>query len=146
MDVDRLIEKLLRIEALHAGATTEGERVAAEEARARVLERLERIQDEPIEMTFHLTSRWALQLFMALARRYGMKPYRYRRQRWTTVNLRIKQRFLDETFWPQFVALNAELSKHLDEVARSVIERAVHGDVSDANEVAEPKQLSMPTG
>lgn len=97
-------------------------------------------------MQFHLSSRWALQLFMALARRYGMKPYRYRRQRWTTIVLRIKQRFLDENFWPQFQALNAELSQHLDEVARAVIERAVHGDVSDANVVAEPRQLEMPTG
>ena len=34
MDESKLIEKLRRIEALHAGATTEGERLAAAAARA----------------------------------------------------------------------------------------------------------------
>lgn len=146
MNVDRLIEKLLCIEALHAGATTDGERMAAEEARTRILARLEQMKDEPVELYFHLSSRWAVQLFTALARRYGLKPYRYRGQRRTTRVLKIKRRFLDETFWPQFEALSAELNRYLDEVAQSVIERAVHGDVSEASLVAEPKQLVMPTG
>ena len=35
-DIARLSEKLIRIEALFAGAATEGERVAAAEARARI--------------------------------------------------------------------------------------------------------------
>ena len=33
MDERKLIEKLLRIEALHSGATTRGERVADDEVR-----------------------------------------------------------------------------------------------------------------
>jgi len=40
MDEARLIEKLKAIEALFAGATTPGERVAADAARLRILERL----------------------------------------------------------------------------------------------------------
>ena len=40
MDEARLIDKLRPIEALFAGATTVGERVAAEHARSRILERL----------------------------------------------------------------------------------------------------------
>lgn len=139
-----LIAKLLRIEALNAGATTEGERIASEEARRRFLDRLAKLDEEPIEVRFTLDSPWSQQLFRALARRYGLEPYRYRRQHATTLMLKIKRRFLDETFWPQFKELSAELGKHLDEVARTVIEEAVHRDLSEVKEQAEPKQLAMP--
>ena len=143
MDSQRLIEN---IEALHSGATTPGERVAAEEARKRIVARLAQLTDEPIELRFTLQSPWARQLFTALARRYGLEPYRYRRQHATSLMLRIKRSFLDETFWPQFVELERELSAHLDEVARVVIEGGVHRDVSEVKERAEPKQLAMPVG
>jgi hypothetical protein len=142
--LDALIARLVKIEALHAGATTAGERIASEEARKRILERLAKLDEEPIEMRFTLHSRWAQQLFTALARRYGLEPYRYRRQHATSLMLKIKRRFLDETFWPQFQALNEELGKHLDEVAKTVIEAAVHRDVSEVKEQAAPKQLVMP--
>jgi len=39
-DVGRLIEKLRLIEALHAGATTAGERAAADNARQRIRDRI----------------------------------------------------------------------------------------------------------
>lgn len=146
MDVDRLIERLLKIESLHAGATTPGEKDAAEEARARILARLAQLEDEPEEFRFTLTSRWSQQLFIALARRYKLEPFRRRRQHATTIMLRVKRRFLDETFLPQFNALLEELTKHLDEVAKTIIEAAVHRDLTEAPEVAEPKQLSMAIG
>ncbi len=144
MTLDALIAKLLKIESLHVGATTDGERIASEEARKRILEHVAQLAQEPIELRFTLHSRWSQQLFTALARRYGLEPYRYRRQHATSLMLKIKRRFLDETFWPQFQELNAELGKHLDEVARTVIEAAVHRDLSEAKEQAAPKQLAMP--
>jgi len=45
MDENKLIERLLRIEALRAGATTRGERVAAAMAMQRILEHLREIQE-----------------------------------------------------------------------------------------------------
>ena len=144
MKLEALIAKLLRIESLHTGATTDGERVASDEARKRILEHIAKLDEEPIEMRFTLQSRWSQQLFTALARRYGLEPFRYRRQHATSLMLSIKKRFLDETFWPQFRELNEELGKHLDEVARTVIEAAVHRDLSAAKEQAEPKQLAIP--
>ncbi len=146
MDVDRLIERLLKIESLHAGATTAGEKDAAEGARARILARLAQLEDEPQDFRFTLTSRWSQKLFIALARRYGLTPFRRRRQHATTIMLRVKRSFLDETFLPQFNALEAELTRHLDEVAQTIIEAAVHRDLTEAPEVEEPKQLSMPIG
>jgi hypothetical protein len=101
MTQQALIARILRIESLHAGATTDGERIASEEARKRILEHLAKLDQEPIEMQFTLNSPWSRQLFKALARRYGLEPFRYRRQHSTTLMLEIKRRFLDETFWPQ---------------------------------------------
>ena len=66
MTLDALIAKLLKIESLHAGATTDGERVASEEARKRILDHLARLDEEPIEMRFTLHGRWSQQLFTAV--------------------------------------------------------------------------------
>jgi hypothetical protein len=80
MDEAKLREKLSRIEALFAGATTEGERVAAAEARRRIQARLEsagRI-DPAVEYRFTLGDAWARKVFVALLRRYDLKPFRCR--------------------------------------------------------------------
>lgn len=146
MSADQLIERLVKIEALHAGATTPGEKVASEEALGRILARLEALADEPQDFQFTLTSRWSQKLFVALARRYGLKPFRRRRQHATTIMLNVKKRFLEDTFMPQFNAIHEELVKHLDEIAQKIIEAAVHRDLTAAPEVAAPKQLSMSIG
>ena len=136
MDEHKLIEKLLRIEALHAGATTRGERVAAARAMQRILERLREIQeeDQPIEYRFSMPDPWARKLFLALLRRYGLKPYRYFRQRYSTVMVRVPARFVDETLWPEFQELQDTLYEYLGEVTERVISQAIHEDSSEAGE------------
>jgi hypothetical protein len=76
-----LIEKLRRIEALFAGAATPGERVAAANALERMQARLHNLQkqDPPLEFKFTLTDLWSQKLFVALLRRYGIRPFRYSR-------------------------------------------------------------------
>jgi len=98
-----LREKLRKIEALFAGAGTVGERVAAEAALGRVQARLAELQgrDKTIEMQFSLRDQWSRRLFLALCRRYGLKPYRLYRQRLTTVMLRVPQAFVDQVLWRQ---------------------------------------------
>src|SRR5512138_501765 len=105
LDEKALLEKLRRIEALHAGATTPGERDAAANAMRVIQLRLKLVEQEqpPVEYKFTLGDNWSRKLFMALARRYGLKPYRYRRQRHTTVMLRVPERFVRDTLWPEFV-------------------------------------------
>ena len=86
--VGQLRARLRKIEALFAGATTPGERLAAEAALARIKGRLAeagRIA-AAIEMHFSIADPWSRQLFLALARRYGLRPYRYSRQRRATVH------------------------------------------------------------
>jgi hypothetical protein len=143
MDETRLLEKLRAIEALFAGATTNGERVAAAEARKRIQLRLKEFEqaDPPIEYKFRVADGWSAKLFMALCRRYSIKPFRYAGQRRTTLMAKVPKRFVNETLWPEFQELSNVLRKHLDEVTERIIAAAVHEDVSDAAETASAGEL-----
>ncbi|WP_309691182.1 hypothetical protein [Armatimonas sp.] len=137
-DEEKLVEKLRRIEALYARPGTVGEREAAAGARERILARLKEVEKvEPlVEYKFSMTDRWAQQLFMALLRRYNLKPYRYSGQKRTTVMVKVTRSFVKETLWPEFEALNATLEEHLTEVTQRVVSEALHPDTSDAAEAA----------
>lgn len=143
MDEARLRARLERIEALFAGAATTGERMAAAEARARILARLHATQREspPIEYRFTLADVWGRKLFLALLRRYDLRPYRYRGQRHTTVMVRVPKRFVDETLWPEFQQLSTTLNAFLDEVTERVVSEVLHRDSADAEEVTAPLAL-----
>jgi hypothetical protein len=136
-DEAKLLEKLRRIEALHAGASTPGEREAASEARQRILNRLgeQRQSDPPVEYKFSLENRWSRRLFLALLRRYGLRPYRYPRQRANTVMVRLPRSFSATTLWPEFQALDEALREHLDAVAERVVAEAIAADTSEAEEI-----------
>ncbi len=135
----QLREKLRKIEALFAGAGTAGERLAAEAALERVRERLAELgrQDPSIEMQFSMPDQWSRHLFLALCRRYGMKPYRYYRQRRNTVMVRAPKRFLDQVLWPEFSELDQALQAYLHQVTLRVIREEVYADASEAQEVFE---------
>jgi hypothetical protein len=133
----QLRDKLRKIEALFAGAGTAGERMAAEAALARVRARLAEFgeRDPTIDMQFSLVDQWSRLLFLALARRYGLKPYRLPRQRRNTVMIRAPQGFVDQVLWPEFVELNEALVAYLHEVTLRVIRDEVFADASEAPEV-----------
>ena len=134
-----LLDKLRKIERLFAGAATEGERDAAADAMARIRRRLaETEKAEPaIEYKFKLADGWSKRLFIALLRRYELKPYRYRRQRRNTVMVRVPRSFVDQTLWPEFLELSRVLETYLDEVTRRVIAEAVHDDDSEEEVIGE---------
>jgi len=145
MNESILMEKLLKIEALFAGAATEGERVSADLARERILKRLREIipEDPPVEYKFTFRDMWSRKVFVTLLRRYGLSPYRYYRQRYTTVMAQIPKHFVDETLWPEFQEINEELSNYLQEITDRVVRRVLHEDSSDAAVVEEPLQIEM---
>ncbi|MDD5308589.1 MAG: hypothetical protein PHU25_14815 [Deltaproteobacteria bacterium] len=145
MDEAKLLEKLRLIEALHAGAATPGERDAAGRARARILERLRTAEkaDPPVEYKFTLGDQWSKKVFVALLRRYGIAPYRYRGQRHTTVMARVSQRFVRETLWPEFEEVAETLRSYLAEVTDRVVAKVIHEDTSEAPE-REQEQPSLP--
>ncbi len=145
MDEARLIEKLLAIQALYAGATTPGEREAARRAGERIRERLRglRAEDPPIEYRFSMSDMWERKVFVALCRRYGLHPYRYKRQRYTTVMVRVPKRFVDETLWPEFQQIAQTLSDYLAEVTERVVGQVIHADTSEAEVTEKPRQLGL---
>ncbi len=140
---ERLIEKLRLIEALFAGAATAGERDAAAQARERIRARLENIQatDPPIEFTFTTRDRWSCRLLIALMRRYQINPYRYPRQRYTTVMARVPVGFVNQTLWPEFTQLDDTLRRFLSEVTERVIVQGINADSSDVEVRTEPPAL-----
>ncbi len=147
-DERRLLEKLRRIEALFAGATTEGERAAAAEARQKVQDRLDALEPAPPveEHRVTLPDAFSRRVFVALCRRYGLEPYRYRGQRGTTVQVRATRTFVDETLWPEFRAIAGVLREHLDAVTARIISQALHQDDSAPAVVGERRALAAEPG
>ncbi len=138
-----LREKLRKIEALFAGAGTVGEKLAAEAALERVRARLAESakQDVFVEMQFSLGDQWSRTLFLALCRRYELKPYRLSRQRSTTVMLKAPRTFIDQVLWPEFNELDKALRRYLSEVTTRIIREEVHRDTCEAAEIATPYSL-----
>jgi len=137
MNEAKLIEKLKLIEALFADATTEGEKDAADSALERIKKRLEELQekDPPVEYKFTMSNMWSRKLFVALLRRYDIQPYRYYRQRHTTVMVKVSKTFVDETLWPEFQELDKILESYLDDITNKIISESIHGDSSEAEVV-----------
>ena len=145
MDETTLIEKLIKIEAVFAGAATEGVRVSAERSRQRILLRLKELleKDPPIEFKFTFPDVWSRKVFVALLRRYTLKPYRYRGQRYTTVMVQVPRSFVEETLWPEFQKINAELANYLQAVTDRVVKQVLHEDSSEAIIVEQPLQMDL---
>jgi hypothetical protein len=145
----RLIEKLRAIEALHARPGTAAEGQAAANARERIRQRLEEaaappdISALPIEYRFSMPDVWSRRVFVALLRRYGIQPYRFAGQRRTTVMAKVTRRFVDETLWPQYTAVNTELREYLSEVTDRVVATVIHEDLTEPGVVDEPAQLGI---
>jgi len=141
-----LLEKLRKIEALHAGTSVDGEREAARRAAERIRARLAELRgrEEDVELHYSLPDPWKRRLFLALCRRYGLKPFREPGRRHSTVQLRAPKEFQDRTLWPEYLALGEELSAHLDELTTRVIREAIDEDVSEPV-AATPKALPAPS-
>ena len=142
-----LVEKLRKLEALHAGTKVDGEREAARRAAERIRERLEELRgkEEEIEILYRLPDPWTRQLFVALCRRYGLTPFRERGRRSTTIQLKAPKTFHEQTLWPEFRALSAELTTHLQNLTEQVIREAIHDDITEAPEAGPAKALPGPT-
>ena len=140
---ERLREKLRKIEALYAGAATAGEKSAAGAAAERIRRQFEAASknERTEEFKFSITDPWSRQLFIALCRRYGIKPFRYTRMHRQTVIVRAPASFVKMTLWPEFEELSRALTAHLDEITRKIIRDEVHEATQDAEEISEPRQL-----
>ncbi len=138
-----LREKLRKIEALFAGGATEGEKMAAGAAAERIRDRLKETtgKEKTVEIRFSLPDPWSRQLFIALCRRYGIRPYRYPRMRRQSIVISAPQSFIDDVLWSEFEQINDALVDYLAEITDKVIREEVFGTTEDAELIAEAPQI-----
>ncbi|WP_292294887.1 hypothetical protein [Marivita sp.] len=144
MTSDRDIrEKLAKLERLFAQGATHGERAAAGAARDRLQARLDlgaADSAEPeIELQYSLPDVWSVRIFVALCRKHGVRPYRYPRQRRTTVMVRVRQASFERTVASEFRTLYREVTAYFDETVNHLIADAMKSDGDD--ETLEQRQL-----
>ncbi len=129
MNGDRkLREKLAKLEALFRRAGSPGEKSAAGVAIERLRGRLARAgrEEEPeVEIRYSLPDMWCVDLFCAVCRKYGVRPYRYKRQRHTTVMVRVRERQFDREVWPEYCQLQSELAAYFNDVTDHLISRVM---------------------
>lgn len=143
---DALRARLAKLEALFARAGSDGEREAAGAALARLQGRL---GDEPrpstaareIEFKFALPDIWSVRLFVALCRKHGLRPYRYPRQRRTTVQVRAEKLFVETVLWPEFSDLQTALEVYFQETVDHLIDNAMRSDGDDSGLETAPSPL-----
>jgi len=136
MTEEQLRDRLRKISALFEGATTDGERSAAGAALERVKQALAAITrtERIVETQFTMPDRWQRRLFAALCRRYGLEPFRYKRQRHTTVMVRAPRSFIDTTLWPEYLEIKDALDNYLNDATERIIREEVYGDANEAKE------------
>ena len=108
--------------------SADGERLAASLAQTRLTERLKEFSktEQAEEWKFSMNDEWSRKRFTALLRRYGITPYRYKRQRYTTVMARAPASFVNEILWPEYSELNSVLTSYLTSITDRVINNHIH--------------------
>ncbi len=126
--------RLEKLENLFRRAGTAGERAAAGAAIERLKDRLDSEQENAeIELRLSLPDTWSVRLFVALCRKHNVNPYRYPRQRRTTVMVRTNERFFDEVIWSEFSKLQSELGNYFEETVEHLIRTVMHSDGDDSS-------------
>jgi len=118
-----LLERIKKIEALIKGATTAGEKNAAISAKDRLLKKQPNLEinQDLVEYSLYTQDSWHKKLLIAICRKYGVMPYRYKRQKYTTVMVRINQDFLNNVLWPEYL----EYSKHLEKLVEEITDNLI---------------------
>ncbi|MBW6496102.1 MAG: hypothetical protein K0B16_16400 [Burkholderiaceae bacterium] len=136
-------DKLAKLEALFARGATAGERAAAGAALGRMQARLDltgtKVAEPEIELQYILPDVWAVRVFVALCRKHDMKPYRYPRQRRTTVMVRARKHDFERTIAAEFQNLHRELARYFDEMVNHLIADVMKSDGDD--ETLEQRQI-----
>ena len=132
---EALRAKLAKVEALFRRAGGPGERAAAGAAMDRLRARLgspEGKREAEVELRLTLPDMWSVSLLAAVCRKHGIKPYRYARQRRTTVMVRTRERDFDGVVWPEFERLHSELESYFEDVTDDLITRVMGSDGGDS--------------
>lgn len=80
---------------------------------------------QEVEYKFSLQDTWSVQLFIAIAQKHGLKPYRSHGQKSQTIMVRATKDMIDGVVWPEFNALADKLHAALHEATNRIIAEAV---------------------
>lgn len=100
MSERQIIDKLSKLHALHFGAQTEGERISAIRAKARILKNI----NNNIEYKFTLQHEINADIFISLLNNYDIHEYRTPKQKNTTIIAKVPGVFVDNILWPEYLA------------------------------------------
>ena len=135
-----LIDKIKKIEALLAGAKTEGERQAASLARERLLGKQQmaycdtsrrdasRCEETPLEYSIRVDSHWKKRLFVAICSKYQLRTYRYAKQKHTTTMVRVVPSLLKDVILPEFKKYSNILEGLVTEIMGDLISKIHEGE------------------
>lgn len=85
-------------------------------------------RESSVELRFSLTDPMTVKLFLAVCRRYGLRPYQKPGQHRTTVMLRIPPSFSQEILVPEFQQLAEALGLYFRDSVERLIENSVFRD------------------
>jgi hypothetical protein len=125
-----LIDSFRAIERKHAGLQS----ATGDEARDCIRARLQESANAPDIQEFQCTLKndWEGFVLHALLKRYGIPPYRYRKQRKSTVLVRVSKRFMNELLWPIFQEVSAVLYARFNEILTTLLPAIALGPFSMA--------------
>ena len=130
-----LHDKIKKIEALIAGAKSDGEREAAALAKNRILERFQaEVAVKPVEYNVPLGNHWKKKLFVALCSKHKLRTYRYKRQKHTTAMVRADPSFVEGVLWPEYKKYSALLEELVGEIIDGLISQ-IHDVKEDEIEI-----------
>lgn len=120
-----LLERIKKIESLIIGAKTAGEKKAAISAKERILKKYPELEihKAPKEYALYTPDNWHKKLLIAICRKYGVKPYRYYRQKYTTVMVNINEDFLNKVLWKEYLEYSKHLEKLVEEITDDLIDK-----------------------
>jgi len=123
--MESLLEKIRKIEALIDGASSVGEKQAAVSAKERILNKYPHLEihRDAKEYSLRTDGEWDKKLLLAICHKYGVKPYRYKRQKYTTVMVNINEKFLNEVLWKEYTEYSIHLSKLVGEITDNLISK-----------------------
>lgn len=137
MREEELRNKLRKIELLFSGTNNQGEKLAAADAIKRIKDQLAKVSkmEKLIELRVAIPDLWERKLFMALCRRYDIKPYRYRGQRFSTVMVKAPRSFIDDVLWAEFLELKETLYNYIEPITEKIIREEIHKNINEADEL-----------
>ncbi len=124
-----LLEKIKKVEALLKGATTEGERQAAQFAKDKLQKRIQEIKI-PVEFKLYTSDTWHKKLLVAICRKHGVTPYRYYRQKYTTVMVTTDEHTMNQIIWKEYLAIAEVLEELVGDITHDLIKQ-IHEDESE---------------